>query len=118
MLMIPQTHPCPSPRFAPARIIRQHEVLPTRTSQTSRTKHLLTRTTLVATNAWLQNLFAQFTSFRRAPARWPPSYKAMSLYRFRTWPFELDAEFAQETGMPFVFVCFQQTVCLFVGEEV
>ena len=42
----------------------------------------------------------------------------MSLDGFRTGTLEFDAELAQEFGVPFVFVGFEEAVSLFVGEEV
>lgn len=42
----------------------------------------------------------------------------MSLDGFGAGPFELDAQLAQEFGVPFVFVRFEQAVSLLVGEQV
>jgi hypothetical protein len=42
----------------------------------------------------------------------------MAFDGFGSRPFEFDAELAQESGVPFVLVRFEEAVGLFVGEEV
>ena len=116
MLMIPQAHPSPRPRLTPTRIIRNNH-LPL-TPQASRTEHLLTCTALVAAEAGLQDLLAKLAGFARAPVCRSPCYQAMALDGFGARTLELHAQLAQEFGVPFVFVRFEEAVRFLVGEEI
>ena len=70
------------------------------------------------TDSWLQHLPTSLASLRRTIAARPPRNEGVTANAFGSGTLEFDDELAEELGVPFVFVRFEQLVGLFVGEEV
>ena len=117
MLMIPQTHIPPRPRLTPRRITRIHP-LPTPHTPTAET--LLTRPTPLAANPRLQHLPTNLTRLATTPIRRPPrvQIRVVPLDALRAGRLELDAQLAEESGVPLIAVRTEEFVCFLVGEEV